>query len=183
MLRNPVRTLPLLSVLVAGGLLVPTPGAAQSADGTVVIAVRHAERADDAAHGEPMVAQADPDLSDVGEARAACLASTLADAGITRIFSTEYRRTLQTAAPVAELLGLEVESYDPRDLRGFAEELRGMGGVVLVVGHSNTTPGVVEALGGDPVSPIGESEYERLYTVFAAPGVARSTLTRFCPAA
>ncbi len=182
---TPNRTrsaLPLL-VLLAAGMPAAAPASAQSSDGTVVIAVRHAERADDPAPGEQMVAQSDPTLSAVGDERARCLARTLEHAGITRVFSTGYRRTMETAAPVAELLGLTVEEYDPRALGGFAEELRGMGGVVLVVGHSNTTPGLVEALGGDPVSPIGESEYERLYTVVAAPGVTRSTLTRFCPAA
>jgi phosphohistidine phosphatase SixA len=178
MYRNRIRTILPLVGLLAAGLLAPAPVAAQATDGSVVIAVRHAERADDGT-----VSQTDPNLSAIGEERARCLARTLEHAGITRIFSTAYRRTMETAAPVAELLGLEVEDYDPRALEEFAGELRGMGGVILVVGHSNTTPGLVEALGGDPVSPIGESEYERLYTVFAAPGDTRSTLTRFCPAA
>jgi phosphohistidine phosphatase SixA len=178
MRRNRRPTALPLSILVALGLLAPAPAAAQTAEGTVVIAVRHAERADDGAD-----AQTDPTLSDIGDERARCLARTLEASGITRIFSTAYRRTMETAAPVAQLLGLTVEEYDPRALGEFAGELRGMGGVILVVGHSNTTPGLVEALGGDPVSPIDESEYERLYTVFAAPGATRSTLTRFCPAA
>jgi len=152
------------------------------ADATVVIAVRHAERADQGPGADPMISSADPPLSRTGLERAACLARTLEDAGVTRVFTTPYARTRQTAEPLAEMAGVPVEEYNPRGLSDFAAELRGMGGVVVVVGHSNTTPGLVEVLGGDPVSPIAEDEYERLYTVFVTEGTTRSTLTGFCPA-
>ena len=108
-------------------------------------------------HAEKVDDSRDPELSEAGHARAALLADLLAEA-----------------------LGVEVELYDPRDLEGFAEELRGMGGVHLVVGHSNTTPGMVEALGGDPVSPIDEAEYDRLYRVWLGDdGAVHSELRRF----
>ncbi|MDT8368156.1 MAG: histidine phosphatase family protein [Longimicrobiales bacterium] len=159
------------------GVAAGTPAAswAQSDTPTVVILVRHAERADDGS--EP-----DPPLSDRGRSRAECLAETLAHAGVTRVFSTPYLRTMHTARPVAARLGLEVETYDPRSLGSFAASLDGMGGVVLVVGHSNTTPRLVEALGADPVQPIAEDEYDRLHTVFLSGTAVAGTLTRFCPA-
>lgn len=164
-------------------VMAPAAVAAQAAgDGTVVIAVRHAERADQGPGADPMISSSDPPLSEIGLQRAACLARTLEHVGVTRVLSTPYARTQQTAAPVAEMAGVEVEEYNPRALGDFAEGLRGAGGVIVVVGHSNTTPGVVEALGGDPVSPIDELEYERLYTVFMVGESTRSTLTAFCPA-
>lgn len=169
-------------MLLATFLVAPESAAAQASQGTIVIAVRHAERADAGADRDQAPATPDPPLSDIGEERARCLARSLEHAGVTRIFSTDYQRTLRTAQPVAELLELGVERYDPRALDEFAARLRTMGGVVLVVGHSNTTPSLVGALGGDPVSPVAEDEYERLYTVFVDGGQARSTLTRFCPA-
>jgi broad specificity phosphatase PhoE len=125
-------------------------------DGTVVYLVRHAEKVDDSR---------DPELSVPGHERAAELARLLADAGVSRVFSTDYVRTRDTAGPLAQALGVEVTLYDPSDLEAFANELRGMPGRHLVVGHSNTTPAMVAALGGEPGAPIDESEYDRIYVV------------------
>jgi broad specificity phosphatase PhoE/ribonuclease HI len=55
-------------------------------------------------------------LTERGEAQAAAAAKRLADAGIEAIVSSPLRRTQQTAAAVAEVLGLDVELDD-----GFAE--------------------------------------------------------------
>lgn len=134
---------------------------AQEAD-TVIILVRHAETEFPADAEDPR----NPFLHEVGLAQAARLAELLAPAGLDHVFSTEYRRTWSTAIPTAHAVGLEVESYDPRDLPGFAEQLKTMTGRILVVGHSNTTPMLVEALGGDPGEPIDEGkEFNRLYTM------------------
>jgi len=152
-------------------LSLPTADSAEAPAALEVWLVRHAEKVDDSA---------DPPLSPEGEARARHLAELLADAGIDAVHSTDYQRTRDTAGPVAEALGLEVELYDPRDPEGFLDGLRQRGGTHLVVGHSNTTPALVEALGGDPGSPIDESEYDRLYRVsVAADGTVESELRRF----
>lgn len=158
-----------------GGAWAQAPDAAGPTDGvSVIYLVRHAERAQD--HPQ------DPTLSDEGDLRAVELARLLANAPLTRIFSTQYRRTMETAAPTAQAHGLEVESYDPRGpgLQAVAEQLRTTPGHHLVVGHSNTTPQLVAALGGDPVSAVDEMEYDRLYLVVVAPtGEVTSTLLRF----
>lgn len=138
--------------------------------GTVIYLVRHAERAEDGT--------ADPPISGAGEARAALLAHVLGDAGITRVLSTDYRRTRSTAEPLADRLGLAVEAYDPRDLVGLAAALR-TGSRTLVVGHSNTTPELVAALGGDPGTPAGEPEYDRLYVVTLIHDGAVTALLRY----
>ena len=84
-----------------------------------------------------------------------------------------------TAAPTATEVGVEVASYDPRDLPGFAAHLLATPGRHLVVGHSNTTPEMVEALGGDPGSPIEEFEYDRIYVVVASDDGVETILLRF----
>ena len=91
-----------------------------------------------------------PDLSDAGKARAILESKTLAAAGVTRIFATELKRTQQTAAPLAKLLGLKVEQYPARKSKAFTDTLRNLkdGEVAVVVGHSNTVPVMVHALGG-----------------------------------
>ncbi|MBN2872917.1 MAG: histidine phosphatase family protein [Halothiobacillaceae bacterium] len=104
----------------------------------------------------------------------------LQNAGVTRIHTTDLKRTRQTAAPLAKRLGLRVEVYDPKDLPALAARLRTAPGRHLVLGHSNTTPALVAALGGEPGEPIAESEYDRLYMLVLAPdGAVTTALLRF----
>ena len=139
-----------------------------------VFLVRHAEKTAD---------KNDPALTAEGQARAETLASMLADAGLTHIHSSDYKRTRDTAAPLAARLGLEVQIYDPRDLPAMAAQLKSQSGRHLVVGHSNTTPQLTELLGGEGGTPITEAtEYDRLYYVtIDANGDVASTLLRFGP--
>ncbi len=131
---------------------------------SLVVLVRHAEKAEAPAD--------DPPLSRQGEARARALARTLADAGITRIHSSDTRRTRDTAAPLAAALGLEIELYDPRDLPAMADRLRALPGRHLVVGHSNTTDVLSGLLGGATFGEIVEAwEYNRLYVLTPRPEV------------
>jgi len=142
-------------------------------EGGVVYLVRHAEKVTD---GGAMVVEdpKDPPLTVAGEARAAALAELLKEVGITQVWSTDYIRTRETAAPLAKALGLEVMLYNPSDLQGFAETLKArQNETALVVGHSNTTPALVEALGGDGGMPIDEkAEYDRLYVVSLPSGAS-----------
>lgn len=151
-------------------LTVPAVAAAQE-DATVVYLVRHAERAEDGT--------SDPVISLSGWDRSRLLADVLRDAGLTHIHTSDFRRTRMTGAPTAEATGLSLRVYDPRDLRGFAEELRRTPGRHLVLGHSNTTPGLVEALGGDPSGTIADLEYDRLYIVTLTSAGASTVLIRF----
>ena len=159
--------LALILVLVA----FPASLSAQSGD-VVVFLVRHGEVESDGT--------SDPSLSEAGQERALLLARMLGDVGITHMHSPELTRTRQTGGPLAEATGLAIAPYDYRDLPGFAEELRGTPGRHLVLGHSNTTPEVVAALGGDPGTPIDESEFDRLYVVtLAADGTVTTVLLRY----
>ena len=137
-------------------------GPAAAAAQTLVIAVRHAERADGGAGAQPMAgAPADPLLSQAGEARAARLAGLLADSGITAIFTTEFRRTQDTAKPLAAKLGLTpivVKGTDTADLLARLKSSHA-NDIVLVVGHSNTLPAIVKGLTGRNVT-IADSQYD-----------------------
>lgn len=136
----------------------------------LVIVVRHAERADGGAGTAPMTgAPADPLLSAAGEARAEKLAATLAESGITAIVATEFRRTQDTAKPLAARLGLTAQIVKAADTPALLERLRTVhaNDVVLVVGHSNTMPAIIKGLTGDNVN-IPDSQFDDLFVVVPA---------------
>lgn len=140
-------------------------------EASVVFLVRHSERAEDGTNN--------PHISEAGQDRAALLARMLKDARIDHIYSTDYFRTLETVEPLRAELGAEVEIYDPGDLEGFAARLLKTPGRHLVVGHSDTTPALVEALGGDPGAPYELMEYDRFYVLSFGAGSVHTILLRF----
>lgn len=143
-----------------------------------VILVRHAERADQAP-GEAAMMATDPDLSNAGRARAESLARMLRDTGITAIFTTQYKRTRQTAEPLAKALGLTVQTVDARDMDGLVAKITASTGTVLVVGHSNSVPGTMKALGVEADVTIAEAEYDNLFVVTRATGRASMVRLRY----
>jgi broad specificity phosphatase PhoE len=126
-----------------------------TAQSTIFI-VRHAEKAD---------ATKDPDLSEAGRARAEALAKTLRDANITAIYATEFKRTQQTAAPPAKALGITVTILPAKDNAALIAKLRASTGNALIVGHGDTIPDLIKALGiSDPIN-IAENDYDNLFAV------------------
>jgi broad specificity phosphatase PhoE len=124
-----------------------------------VFVVRHAERADS---GGAMAD--DPDLSAAGRARAESLANVLKDAGVVVIFATEFKRTQQTAAPLAKAMGLSVTTA-PTDTAALVAIVKATVGNVLVVGHSNTVPELIKALGVTTPVTVGDTEFDNLFIV------------------
>jgi len=140
-------------------------------EAVTVFLVRHAERLDDSPNSP---------LNDVGRERVERLRTLLADVDFTHVHSTNLTRTLDTARPIAEDDGVELIIYSPGELEQLAETIRATPGRHLVSGHSNTTPRLAEALGGDPHGPIDHMEYDRLYIIVIQPGrPAVTTLLRF----
>ncbi len=134
----------------------------------LVLLVRHAERADGGVPSPKMQGPADPDLSAEGRARADRLAALLGEARITRIFVTEFRRTAQTAEPLAKRLSLSSERIPSADVKSLTVRLAAApDDIVLIVGHSNTLPQIVTALGGPPLK-IAESDYGNLFLLVPA---------------
>ena len=131
---------------------------------TSIFVVRHAERADAAAGTAPMMAT-DPDLSDIGKARAESLAAALKDAGITAIYTTEYKRTKQTGEPLAKALGIQVTPVPAKEMPALLEKLKAATGNALVIGHSNTVGEVIAGLGvAEPVK-LTDKDYDNLFVV------------------
>lgn len=154
-------------------LIAPAIGLAadQAADEPLVVfLVRHAEKVD---------SSEDPELASAGKKRALELAAMLRDAGIEYVHSSDFIRTRATAAPIAGVLGLELELYDPHHLPAIAATVKATGGRHLIVGHSNTTGEVVTLLGGDPGKAIHDEEYDRLYVVTAEPEGVTTVLLRY----
>ena len=141
-----------------------TPNA--QASPVIFIVLRHAEKADPGndSSGNNDHGQNGPGLSDAGQARAARIADALREAPLGAVYTTDYRRTRQTATPAAATHGLDVTVYDARlPAAEFAARLRARppAGTVLVVGHSNTAPAIAAALCTCPVEPTGEEVYDR----------------------
>jgi phosphohistidine phosphatase SixA len=158
-----MRQIPLRSVLVLALVFTAATASAQS-----IFLVRHAERADTGTAAASMTG-ADPDLSGAGIARAGSLAAILKDAKITTIYVTEYKRTKQTAAPLATALGIEVVSIPSKDTTTLTGRLKAGSGNVLVVGHSNTVPVVIKELGVTEPVTIADTEFDNLFIVNRGP--------------
>jgi phosphohistidine phosphatase SixA len=135
---------------------------------STVFLVRHAERADTSPGTSPTMA-ADPDLSEAGRARAESLASALKDAHITAIYATQFKRTQQTAAPLAKALGLTVKIVTSKDTADLVKQLKAAKGNVLVVGHSNSVPDVIKGLGVTTPVAIGDDEFDNMFLVTTGP--------------
>lgn len=149
----------LKQAILAGLILAAIPTAAR-AQATIFL-VRHAERADSGAGGM----SSDPVLSAAGRARAARLAAMLKEMKLTAVFSTEFKRTQQTAAPTAKAQQLTVTTVPADQTAALVDKLKTATGAVLVVGHSNTVPEVMTALGLTPPVTIGDTEFDNLFIV------------------
>ena len=168
-----------LALLLAGCASArPAPEARLAPQPFVVYVVRHAEKAD---------ATRDAALSEAGRARAAALAGALADAGVGAVVTTQFVRTQETAAPLARALGLEASvvaataavDAHAADVARSVQAARGKG-AVLVVGHSNTVPAIVAALGGPRFSDLCEADFDNLFVLVLRDGEpARLTRARF----
>jgi broad specificity phosphatase PhoE len=127
----------------------------QTEPAPTTVLIRHAD--------VPSGAGGDPALSAEGLARAQGLRHVLRDAGISAIFVTQFRRTQETAKPLAA--DLEITPIVIDDVEPLVTAIRALppGSRALVVGHTNTVPGVITGLGGQAVPPIGATEFDNLF--------------------
>ena len=134
---------------------------------TSVIVLRHAEKA--------LTVDEDPVLSESGQQRALRLATMLGSQKIDAIYVSDTRRAQLTAAPLAARLGVPVTIRSAKDVEGLLADIgeRYVGGRVVIVGHSNTVPVIIDKLtrGVTEVS-LADEEYDALFVV---------TVTRFGP--
>ena len=107
----------------------------------------------------------DPGLTEVGRANAEALAGMLDRDPPSAIYVSATRRARETAAPTARRYGLTAKEYDPRDTPALIARVQAEPGTVLIVGHSNTVPEIVAALGGGQVGPLSEQDYGDLFYI------------------
>lgn len=131
----------------------------QAQSPTTFILVRHAEKVNDGT--------SDPDLSEVGVLRAKNLMNLLQKNAIDAIYATPYKRTRNTVLPLATARALPVQDYDGLKMEQIDQMIaKHAGGTVLVVGHSNNIPGIVNYLTGKKeYKNFDETEYSNLFIV------------------
>ncbi len=157
-----VRRTLLLVLTFAGALSVASAQGSAPAD-KLVFVVRHAEKAN--------ATDPDPSLSDAGRERADALASALRVAGVSAVLVTPRVRTRETAAPLAVAMHLTAQvvpfGASTAEHAGLvAKAVREQrGGAVLVVGHSNTVPAIIAALGGPTMPDLCDAAYANLFIV------------------
>ena len=127
----------------------------------MVVLVRHAEKA--------ATGGADPSLSEVGQTRAKALVTALNDAGVSAVITTQYKRTSETGDAVATARTLKTEKIPIAGTTAahidavVAAIRQHPGEVVLVVGHSNTIPAIVTALGGPKMPDLCDANYATMF--------------------
>lgn len=164
--------MPRAAALSLGVLLLAGHVSAQKA----VFVVRHAEK----------VSEEDERLSDAGRQRAERLARMLADAGVAALYATATERAQDTAKPLAKRLNLPVRTYELKregaklDARPLAERLESdhPKDVVLVIGHSNTVPELLRALGCRQEIRLEPGDYDNLFVVVPQTPGRPATLLR-----
>jgi phosphohistidine phosphatase SixA len=121
--------------------------------------VRHAEKAATPADN--------PALTAAGQQRAIALCDTLRTKNVKRIFVSQYLRTQQTAQPTASFLQINPTQYNAsQPVDSLVAKLRAVAGQnVLVVGHSNTVPGIILKLTGSSISPIPENDFDNFFII------------------
>lgn len=127
--------------------------------------VRHAEKVPDDSN--------DPVLNDAGKARANKLAESLQSKSIRSIWSSDYQRTRETAAPLAKHLRLKVMTYAAGEPEKLQMQLEKRHENALIVGHSNTIPELARILCNCEVADMEETEYDRLIVIVVHNGKAQ----------
>lgn len=130
---------------------------------TVIFLVRHAEKQE----GD------DPLLTEAGESRALGLANLVGPTWPDHLFSTPFRRNRATLSPLMQGLQKAPDMYQPDALDELAEQLKSAsyrGSRVVVCGHTNTVPQLVNLLTGTTnFADIPEEDYTRIYLVVLRP--------------
>ncbi len=160
-------------VQIAGIVLLICSLSCFAADQGTIFIVRHAEKLSTA-----------PDalLSAAGHRRANCLAHLLGEANIQTIFTSNIRRTHQTASPLAKERHLTIQiilKTNPDELVEKAKAAA-QNGDVLIVAHQETVADIVQRLGGGTIPRVGPNEFDRLTILHLKPSGATVTVLRYC---
>lgn len=128
-------------MLIAFGVCLFASRGTPAQNNKTIVLVRHTEK-DASVPNNP-----DPELSAEGRERAQRLMNVVRRYKPHEIFSTSYKRTRQTAEPIAQWRKKEIQTYDPAkpgDL--VAKIMASKTDHNLIVGHSNTIPALANLL-------------------------------------
>jgi 2,3-bisphosphoglycerate-dependent phosphoglycerate mutase len=129
---------------------------------TTFILLRHAEKENDGTK--------DPDITDEGRQRAIALARLLSEVKVDAIYSTNFKRTQHTLAPLAKSKNLTLLSYEPMKADEIDQMIKKFpGGTIVVCGHSNTTPWIANYLTGkETYKDFNENDYDNILFIDVA---------------
>lgn len=162
-----------LAVVAAAVMLVTAESAA--AQPSLVVLVRHGEK-------QPTPTD-DPSLSEAGVARSVALGAALAHVTPGAIVVSTRKRTVETAASVIAATGvvptvIALDGGGAAHIRAVADAVRKASGVVLVVGHSNTVPAIVTALGGPTLPDLCDASYATMFLLTPGTGAAPAQVVK-----
>ncbi|MCM5662872.1 phosphoglycerate mutase family protein [Galbibacter mesophilus] len=126
---------------------------------TTLYFIRHAEKNRENPNDK------DPALTEKGLARAKKWSDVFKNITFDAIYSTAYTRTVETASPTAYKNNLDIIKYEPENLNLLEIFKKGHENV-LIVGHSNTVPVLVnKIIGEDRYEDIEDTNNANLYVV------------------
>lgn len=137
-----------------------------------IMLVRHAEKdvSDTADKNDPV-------LTAEGKQRAERLAKIAGKYKPGAIYSTDFKRTRDTAAPIAERRKKQIQIYDARKPQELVDAImKSRTKRFLVVGHSNTIPGLANLLGNKELfKNLDDAEHGAIWIVRIKNGQVRKT--------
>lgn len=153
-------------------VFIAAPAAAQRDATATIILLRHAEKE---------TSGADPALSPKGLERSYRLPKVLQQYNPDLFYATDYTRTRQTLAPWITATGKPLLLYNADSLAPFAQQLLALAGkTVVVAGHSNTTPQLVNLLLGRETYPqLPDTAYSKLFIITIRNGIAKDTVLNY----
>lgn len=117
-------------------------------------------------HAEKIDSSQNPDLSEKGLKRAELWNKIFSEISFDEIYSTDYKRTLQSASPTATTKKIKIKLYNPKTLNIESFKKETLGKKVLIVGHSNTTPKFVnDIINQNLFSDIDDETFGNLYII------------------
>ncbi len=158
-----------MRILLSTYLVVMTVSFAAAAQEAVYV-IRHAEKE---------LTGADPSISEEGKARAAAWAEMLQHVELDVVVTSDAKRAQETGNIIANRLGLPTHSVDRADTTGLTDVLSfdHEEDTVLVVGHAETIPGILESLGAFNEIAISQTDFANLF-ILLQPGADEPRLIR-----
>ena len=165
----------ILSLILSVGMLLANAQSVKFGNKAKIYLVRHAEKQ----LGD------DPLLTTEGNKRAGDLMRGLQDKRIRRIYVTQYKRTQNTADSLRIQLTIDTVDYlaDTSCVDLFNKLTANSDGnkTILIIGHSNTIPGIIRKLGvaDYPLQNIPDAEFDNLFLVRFKKGKANVVKVKY----